>query len=191
MRASTNDLQQESFAESYRGLVGDRRRGRVIFGVWVFCEDLEEIEIFWRRINRVVAELLWLELVWLIDWWAGVQIKLFTDTESFRIMGKEHALVISNYKSDIDWLVGWVLAQRFGCLGSSLAVMKKSSKFLLVAGAKLMASLMASEAAILESIVGGLLDARTVLSSILSSSDSSPEVQQKSSGGGCYEKRKP
>ncbi|KAI8562168.1 hypothetical protein RHMOL_Rhmol03G0013700 [Rhododendron molle] len=88
----------------------------------------------YRRINRVVAELLWLELVWLIDWWAGVQIKLFTDTESFRIMGKEHALVISNHKSDIDWLVGWVLAQRFGCLGSSLAVMKKSSKFLPVIG---------------------------------------------------------
>ncbi|XP_058207667.1 1-acyl-sn-glycerol-3-phosphate acyltransferase 2 [Rhododendron vialii] len=88
----------------------------------------------YRRINRVVAELLWLELVWLIDWWAGVQIKLFADTESFRIMGKEHALVISNHKSDIDWLVGWVLAQRFGCLGSSLAVMKKSSKFLPVIG---------------------------------------------------------
>ena len=28
----------------------------------------------YRRINRVVAELLWLELVWLIDWWAGVQV---------------------------------------------------------------------------------------------------------------------
>lgn len=25
--------------------------------------------------------------------------------------GKEHALVISNHRSDIDWLVGWVLAQ--------------------------------------------------------------------------------
>ncbi|KAF7148592.1 hypothetical protein RHSIM_Rhsim03G0016500 [Rhododendron simsii] len=47
-----------------------------------------------------------------------------------------------------------------------------------VAGAKLMASLMASEAAILESIAGGLLDARTVLSRILSSSDTSPEVRQ-------------
>ncbi|KAF7147951.1 hypothetical protein RHSIM_Rhsim03G0016100 [Rhododendron simsii] len=47
-----------------------------------------------------------------------------------------------------------------------------------VAGAKLMASLMASEAAILESIARGLLDARTVLSSILSSSDTSPEVRQ-------------
>lgn len=88
----------------------------------------------YRRINRVVAELLWLELVWLFDWWAGVQVKLFTDMETFRLMGKEHALVICNHRSDIDWLVGWVLAQRSGCLGSSLAVMKKSSKVLPVIG---------------------------------------------------------
>ncbi|CAH2080606.1 unnamed protein product, partial [Thlaspi arvense] len=49
-------------------------------------------------------------------------------------MGKEHALVISNHKSDVDWLVGWVLAQRAGCLGNALAVMKNSSKFLPVLG---------------------------------------------------------
>ncbi|XP_039016052.1 1-acyl-sn-glycerol-3-phosphate acyltransferase 2-like [Hibiscus syriacus] len=49
-------------------------------------------------------------------------------------MGKEHALVICNHRSDIDWLVGWVLAQRSGCLGTSLVVMKKSSKFLPVIG---------------------------------------------------------
>ncbi|XP_020212123.1 1-acyl-sn-glycerol-3-phosphate acyltransferase 2 isoform X1 [Cajanus cajan] len=88
----------------------------------------------YRRINRVVAELLWLELVWLIDWWAGVKVQIFTDHETFRLMGKEHALVISNHRSDIDWLVGWVSAQRSGCLGSALAVMKKSSKFLPVIG---------------------------------------------------------
>ncbi|KZV50268.1 hypothetical protein F511_23254 [Dorcoceras hygrometricum] len=88
----------------------------------------------YRRINRVVAELLWLELVWLVDWWAGVKIELYTDAETFKLMGKEHALVMSNHKSDIDWLVGWVLAQRSGCLGSTLAVMKKSSKLLPVIG---------------------------------------------------------
>ncbi|CAJ1967528.1 unnamed protein product [Sphenostylis stenocarpa] len=88
----------------------------------------------YRRMNRVVAELLWLELVWIIDWWAGVKVQVFTDSETFRLMGKEHALVISNHRSDIDWLVGWVLAQRSGCLGSTLAVMKKSSKFLPVIG---------------------------------------------------------
>ncbi|KAL0725488.1 hypothetical protein Bca4012_040087 [Brassica carinata] len=45
-------------------------------------------------------------------------------------MGKEHALVVCKHRSDIDWLVGWILAQRSGCLGSALAVTKKSSKFL-------------------------------------------------------------
>ncbi|KAK4432140.1 1-acyl-sn-glycerol-3-phosphate acyltransferase 2 [Sesamum alatum] len=88
----------------------------------------------YRRINREVAELLWLELVWLVDWWAGVKIEIYTDAETFKLMGKEHALVICNHKSDIDWLVGWILAQRSGCLGSTLAVMKKSSKFLPVIG---------------------------------------------------------
>ncbi|KAJ4844985.1 1-acyl-sn-glycerol-3-phosphate acyltransferase 2 [Turnera subulata] len=84
----------------------------------------------YRTVNRALAELLWLELVWIVDWWAGVKIQLFTDDETFRTMGNEHALVICNHRSDIDWLVGWVLCQRSGCLGSALAVMKKSSKFL-------------------------------------------------------------
>nr|KJB16433.1 hypothetical protein B456_002G230000 [Gossypium raimondii] len=88
----------------------------------------------YRKINRVVAELLWLQLVWLVDWWAGVKINVFADNESFSLMGNEHALLLPNHRSDIDWLVGWVLAQRSGCLGSSIAVMKKSSKFLPVIG---------------------------------------------------------
>ncbi|CAL9208948.1 1-acyl-sn-glycerol-3-phosphate acyltransferase PLS1-like isoform X2 [Musa acuminata AAA Group] len=88
----------------------------------------------YRRINRVVAELLWLQVIWLVDWWAGVKVQLFADSKTYALMGKEHALVISNHKSDIDWLVGWILSQRSGCLGSTLAVMKKSSKFLPVIG---------------------------------------------------------
>lgn len=88
----------------------------------------------YRRINRVVAELLWLQVIWLVDWWAGVKVQLFADSKTNALMGKEHALVISNHKSDIDWLVGWILSQRSGCLGSTLAVMKKSSKFLPVIG---------------------------------------------------------
>ncbi|KAE8688908.1 hypothetical protein F3Y22_tig00110949pilonHSYRG00043 [Hibiscus syriacus] len=57
----------------------------------------------YRKINRVVAKLLWLQLVWLIDWWAGVKIKVFADRESFSLMGKEHTLVICNHRSDI-WM---------------------------------------------------------------------------------------
>ncbi|KAK7832968.1 1-acyl-sn-glycerol-3-phosphate acyltransferase 2 [Quercus suber] len=96
----------------------------------------------YRRINKVVAELLWLELICLVDWWAGVKvmnlfcntIELYTDSETFQLMGKEHALFICNHRSDIDWLVGWVLAQRLDCLGSTLAIMKKAVKSLPVIG---------------------------------------------------------
>lgn len=88
----------------------------------------------YRRINKVVADLLWLELIWLIDWWAGAKVEVYTDQATFQLMGKEHALVLCNHRTDIDWLVGWVLAQRAGCLGSTLAIMKKEAKFLPVIG---------------------------------------------------------
>ncbi|XP_024170749.2 1-acyl-sn-glycerol-3-phosphate acyltransferase 3 [Rosa chinensis] len=88
----------------------------------------------YRKINKVVAELLWLELIWLIDWWAGIKVELYVDSETFKLMGKEHALLICNHRSDIDWLVGWVMAQRSGCLGSALAIMKKEAMFLPVIG---------------------------------------------------------
>ncbi|MCO5600299.1 hypothetical protein L7F22_054409 [Adiantum nelumboides] len=88
----------------------------------------------YRKANVILMELLWSELVWLMDWWAGVQVRVYVDSESWSYFGKEHALVISNHRSDLDWLFGWVLAQRVGCLGSTRAVMKKSTKYLPVMG---------------------------------------------------------
>ncbi|KAL7151851.1 hypothetical protein ABFS83_04G058100 [Erythranthe nasuta] len=88
----------------------------------------------YRRINKQLIELLWLELIWLFDWWANIKVEIFADEETFAMLGKEPALLICNHRSDIDWLVGWVLAQRAGCLGSSLAMIKKSSLFLPVIG---------------------------------------------------------
>ncbi|MCO5546762.1 hypothetical protein L7F22_000198 [Adiantum nelumboides] len=88
----------------------------------------------YRKANVILMELLWSELVWLMDWWAGVRVRVYVDSESWKYFGKEHALVISNHRSDLDWLFGWVLAQRVGCLGSTRAVMKKSTKYLPVMG---------------------------------------------------------
>ncbi|KAK1392054.1 1-acylglycerol-3-phosphate O-acyltransferase [Heracleum sosnowskyi] len=96
--------------------------------VWPFSKRT------YTRINKVVVELLWLEFVWLADWWAGVKIEVYADAETFQLMGNEHALVICNHKSDIDWLVGWILAQRAGCLGSSFSVTKKAARYLPVVG---------------------------------------------------------
>ncbi|KAM0022920.1 putative 1-acylglycerol-3-phosphate O-acyltransferase [Helianthus debilis subsp. tardiflorus] len=88
----------------------------------------------YRKINAHLAQLLWLEVVWLFDWWAHIKVDLYIDSETLELMGKEHALLICNHKSDIDWLIGWVLAQRAGCLGSTLSLIKKSLKLLPVIG---------------------------------------------------------
>lgn len=45
-----------------------------------------------RRINGFLAELLWLQPVWLLDWWAGVKAQLHADPETHQLMGKEFKL---------------------------------------------------------------------------------------------------
>ncbi|KAH9566178.1 hypothetical protein CY35_04G116700 [Sphagnum magellanicum] len=87
-----------------------------------------------RIINMIMMETLWSQLIWLVDWWSGVQVRIYTDAETWQQMGKEHALVISNHRSDIDWLVGWIIAQRRGCLGGTRAIMKQSTQYLPIIG---------------------------------------------------------
>lgn len=36
------------------------------------------------------------------------------------LAGKEHLLVIPNHRSDVDWLVGWILAEVHHHLSSNL-----------------------------------------------------------------------
>ncbi|XP_058207692.1 uncharacterized protein LOC131320827 isoform X6 [Rhododendron vialii] len=88
------------------------------------------------------------------------------------------AAFVQVFFSAVYHLKSAVLPHASDLLKVSLKSLTDGSDKEKVAGAKLMASLMASEAAILESIAGGLLDARTILSSILSSLDTSPEVRQ-------------
>ncbi|XP_039048484.1 1-acyl-sn-glycerol-3-phosphate acyltransferase 2-like [Hibiscus syriacus] len=87
-----------------------------------------------RRINGAIAELLWLELVWMMEWWSGFEVKLYTDVKTFHLMGKEHAILMPNHISDSDTLLTWVLAQRVGCLRSALTIVKKETQFLPVFG---------------------------------------------------------
>ncbi|KAG2671185.1 hypothetical protein I3843_14G120300 [Carya illinoinensis] len=88
-----------------------------------------------RRINGAVAEILWLHIIWLMDWWSGIKVQLYTDdADTYRLMGKEHAILMPNHICDADILLVWLLAQRFNCLRSALMVVKKSSKYLPIYG---------------------------------------------------------
>uniref|UniRef100_M8BP86 1-acylglycerol-3-phosphate O-acyltransferase n=1 Tax=Aegilops tauschii TaxID=37682 RepID=M8BP86_AEGTA len=75
----------------------------------------------YRQINVFLAELLWLQLIWLVDWWAGIKVQVYADPETWKLM------VHYDESPVFD-------GQRSGCLGSAIAIMKKSSKFLPVIG---------------------------------------------------------
>ncbi|KAJ8770938.1 hypothetical protein K2173_022110 [Erythroxylum novogranatense] len=116
----------------------------ILFFVSGFIVNLIQVVLFifvrpvsknvFRRINKIVSELLLLELIWLVDWWGNLKIELYADDDALELMGQEHALVICNHRSDIDWLVGLTIAQRTGCLGSTLALIKKEARFLPIIG---------------------------------------------------------
>ncbi|XP_044482055.1 1-acyl-sn-glycerol-3-phosphate acyltransferase PLS1-like [Mangifera indica] len=64
-----------------------------------------------RKINGAISEILWLGIIWLLEWWAGLKVKLYTDSKTYELMGKEHALIMPNHLSDLDIFFMWILAQ--------------------------------------------------------------------------------
>ena len=59
------------------------------------------------------------EFTFLAQWWSGSQVLLYINKEDLPHIGKEHSLVVMNHKYDIDWLMAWVLSERFQMLGVS------------------------------------------------------------------------
>ena len=56
------------------------------------------------------------ELTFLAEWWSGLDIKLYGTKEDFDKLGKESAIILCNHRSDVDWLIGYTLADRVGVL---------------------------------------------------------------------------
>ncbi|XP_011025521.1 PREDICTED: 1-acyl-sn-glycerol-3-phosphate acyltransferase PLS1-like isoform X2 [Populus euphratica] len=88
----------------------------------------------YRRIVGAVTEIFFLVMTFLVNWFAGLEVHLHTDLETYELIGKENALVMPNHICDVDVLMMWLLAERFNCLRGVLMVMKKSSKYLPIYG---------------------------------------------------------
>ena len=55
--------------------------------------------------------------MFLAEWWSGSDINVYTSDESFQNWGKEHALIVMNHSYEVDWLMGWIVADRANTLG--------------------------------------------------------------------------
>ena len=45
-----------------------------------------------------------------------MDLKLYGKKEDFDKLGKESAICLANHRSDVDWLIGYTLADRAGVL---------------------------------------------------------------------------
>jgi lysophosphatidic acid acyltransferase/lysophosphatidylinositol acyltransferase len=55
-----------------------------------------------------------------VEWHAGFTIEIRADSQdTLDRIGKESAIVLANHSSDIDWLLGWVVAHKVNILGVS------------------------------------------------------------------------
>lgn len=73
------------------------------------CIDVTVFQ--WKNITFLLSE-----LTFLAEWWSGLDIKLYGTKEDFDKLGKESAIIVSNHRSDVDWLIGYTLADRAGVL---------------------------------------------------------------------------
>ncbi|XP_001621942.2 1-acyl-sn-glycerol-3-phosphate acyltransferase delta [Nematostella vectensis] len=99
-----------------------------ILPLWTFNKTL------YRWINMHVVYLHWSQLTFLVDWWSETDLRLYGNEEDFRYFGKESAICVANHRSDVDWLIGWVMADRVHTLGTTKCYMKGYLKYLPIMG---------------------------------------------------------
>ncbi|XP_043111010.1 1-acyl-sn-glycerol-3-phosphate acyltransferase delta-like isoform X1 [Puntigrus tetrazona] len=96
--------------------------------LWPFNKQLA------RKINCRLGYSISSQLVALLEWWSGTECTLYTDPESYKLYGKENAIVVLNHNFEIDFMTGWTFCERFGVLGSSKVLAKKELSFVPVIG---------------------------------------------------------
>ena len=61
-------------------------------------------------------------MTFLADCWSGMNIKLYGTKEDFDKLGKESAICLANHRSDVDWLIGYTVAERVGVLAVNICL---------------------------------------------------------------------
>eukprot|EP00045_Choanoeca_perplexa_P019399 m.2754 g.2754 ORF g.2754 m.2754 type:complete len:366 (+) comp4017_c0_seq1:121-1218(+) len=88
----------------------------------------------YRLINSSLVQLHWTQLLWLVEHYAGFKLTIFMDKEDMKLAQSESSVCLSNHISDIDWLLGWWIADKFKVLGGTKCVLKKELSYLPILG---------------------------------------------------------
>lgn len=91
-----------------------------------------------RSINYYLVYSIYAQLLFLADWWSGCKLNIFCAPELLEVLnhglGGEHAVIIMNHHYEMDWLYGWMVADRAGLLGNARVYVKKMIQYVPVVG---------------------------------------------------------
>ena len=68
------------------------------------------------------------------DWWSNSEIRIHADPDIIEGMSKRSAIVLMNHHIELDWLFGWMVADRSKVLGNGRVFVKKMLKYVPIIG---------------------------------------------------------
>ncbi|XP_018014674.1 1-acyl-sn-glycerol-3-phosphate acyltransferase delta [Hyalella azteca] len=83
----------------------------------------------YRNINYYLMYSIMAQILFLAEWWSGSEVRVYTDPEDRKLWGREHSLIIMNHTYEVDWLMGWMVADRCGVLGAAKVFVKKMMQY--------------------------------------------------------------
>jgi lysophosphatidic acid acyltransferase/lysophosphatidylinositol acyltransferase len=72
-----------------------------------------------RKLNYYLVWMIYSQLLFLVDWWSNSEIRMYVDPEVLEEIGSENAVILANHHYELDWLFGWMVADRAACLGNA------------------------------------------------------------------------
>ncbi|CAL4066495.1 unnamed protein product [Meganyctiphanes norvegica] len=81
---------------------------------------------FYQHINYYLLYSLHAIILFTPQWWSNSDIRIFTDDETMKKIGKEDCILILNHTHDLDWMLGWLLADRTAILGGVKCMVKRA-----------------------------------------------------------------
>ncbi|XP_011199230.2 1-acyl-sn-glycerol-3-phosphate acyltransferase gamma [Bactrocera dorsalis] len=88
-----------------------------------------------RHIMYYLCYSLYSQLIFIAEWYSNSTLHLYIDPEELeKFCGEEHAMIIQNHSYEIDWLCGWMFADKVKCLGNCKAYAKKAISYVPVMG---------------------------------------------------------
>lgn len=72
--------------------------------------------------------------MFIADYWSNSELIVYCKRDVFDVLGKEHHFTLMNHCYEIDWLIGWLVIEKFGCLGNARGFIKNVIKFIPICG---------------------------------------------------------